>query len=183
MRTVRRSRRSVVLVVALAGAACAAPDTPSAAPETEAEVEVEVAQVERDAVLAALQAVFDALERADAELLREVLDPDIRMVFVETGADGTVRTGTSTLEELVARIEGAEAPLIERMWSPVVQVKGRIANVWAPYDFYVGQRFSHCGIDVATLMKVDGAWRIVALSWSRAQPPACALHPDGPPGA
>ena len=49
------------------------------------------------------------------------------------------------------------------------------------YDFYVGPDFSHCGVDVATMMQTEAGWKIVALSWTRLQPPACALHPDGPP--
>ena len=64
-----------------------------------------------------------------------------------------------------------------------VLVNGELATVWTPYDFYVGTEFSHCGIDVATVLNDGGTRRIVALSWTRLQPPACALHPEGPPAA
>ena len=60
-------------------------------------------------------------------------------------------------------------------------VNGSLATIWTPYDFYVGETFSHCGVDAANLMSGPDGWRIVALSWTRLQPPECDLHPDGPP--
>jgi hypothetical protein len=131
-------------------------------------------------VLAAVQALFDALGSGDEELLRSVVDPSVVMHFSET-RDGVTTFGSATLDGLATRITSSEVPLIERMWSPVVVVNGALATVWTPYDFYSGTNFSHCGVDAANLMRTDGGWRIVALSWTRMQPPACDTHPDGPP--
>lgn len=135
----------------------------------------------REDIVAALQSVFDALAGGDADLLRGVVDPDIVMTYSETSADEETVFGSSTLAELAARIETSDASLIERMWDPVVRVSGAMATIWTPYDFYVGTEFSHCGVDAATLMNTEDGWKIVGLSWTRLQPPACPLHPDGPP--
>ena len=130
----------------------------------------------------ALQRLFDALETGDAELLRSVVDPSVVMHFTEL-RDGETTFGSATLDGLATRITSSDTPLIERMWDPFVVVDGDLATIWTPYDFYSGTTFSHCGVDVATLMKTDDNWTIVALSWTRQQPPACDLHPDGPPEA
>ncbi|MEX2473399.1 MAG: hypothetical protein WEA34_14515 [Gemmatimonadota bacterium] len=135
---------------------------------------------ERDAILAPLQGLFDALEAGDAELLRSVVAPGTLMSFTET-RDGTTTLGTATLDQLAERITSSPVPLIERMWDPVVRVDGPLATIWTPYDFYAGSELSHCGIDAATLLLSEDGWRIVGLSWTRDQPPACELHPDGPP--
>jgi len=133
-------------------------------------------------VVATLQTVFDALETGDGPLLRSVVAPEVVMHFAET-RDGETTHASATLDGLVERIESSPEPLIERMWDPEVRVDGALATVWAPYDFYAGSELSHCGIDAATMLRQeDGSWRIVALSWTRAQPPACELHPEGPPG-
>lgn len=137
---------------------------------------------ERREVTATLQRLFDALETGDADLLRTVLDESVVMHFSET-RDGTTSFGSSTVEALAGRIAASEAPLVERMWDPVVFVNGPLATIWTPYDFYVGDSFSHCGIDAASMFRGEEGWKIVALSWTRLQPPACELHPDGPPGA
>lgn len=131
-------------------------------------------------VLAAVQTFFDALGSGDAELLRSIVDPSVVMHFSET-RDGVTTFGSATLDGLATRLTSSDVPLIERMWNPVVVVNGPLATVWTPYDFYNGTSFSHCGVDAANLMRTDEGWRIVALSWTRLQPPACDTHPAGPP--
>jgi hypothetical protein len=39
-------------------------------------------------------------------------------------------------------------------------MQGRIATVWAPYDFWIDGKFSHCGVDAFDLIKTDKGWRI-----------------------
>ena len=137
---------------------------------------------EREAILAAVQGIFDALATGDGEILREIMHPDVLMHSVERAADGARSSSTSTRDELIARLEGSETVLTERMWDPEVRVSGDLAMVWTPYDFYVGDDLSHCGADALLLTRNDDeSWTIVALSWTRLQPPECELHPDGPP--
>ena len=138
--------------------------------------------VDREAVLGTVQALFDALAERDGQTLRHILHPDVLMHSVERAADGTASHGTSTLEELVTRVETSEEVLTERMFDPEVRVSGDLAMVWTPYDFYIGDELSHCGADAVLLTREGDSWRIIALSWTRLQPPTCELHPDGPPG-
>ena len=65
----------------------------------------------------------------------------------------------------------------ERYWDPVVHVRGSIAVVWTPYEFWVDGKTSHCGIDVFDMMKEKGVWRIANAMWT-VEPDACpALRP------
>ena len=177
-------RRAVVAVVALAAVtACAEADAGSADPGAGvvASSAYEPTAAERADIVAALQVVFDALETGDADLLRRVMDPNVTMRSSETDAAGETSYASSTLDGLATRLETSEVLLIERMWDPAVDVSGSMAMIWAPYDFYVGPDFSHCGVDAATLMNSEDGWKIISLSWTRLQPPACPLHPAGPP--
>ena len=92
---------------------------------------------------------------------------------------------------------GGEAPLVtrrvfapstnsrpstgkERYWDPVVHVRGGIAVVWTPYEFWADGKTSHCGIDVFDMMKEKGVWRIANAMWT-VEPDACpALRPADP---
>lgn len=186
--------RTLALLVVILIAACAPGDPSSDAGASDAGAAtdgagtntrpaasgVEPSNAERDAILAPLQGLFDALEAGDPELLRSVVAPGTLMSFTET-RDGTTTLGTATLDQLAERITSSPVPLIERMWDPVVMVDGPLATIWTPYDFYAGDELSHCGIDAATLLLGEDGWKIVGLSWTRDQPPACALHPEGPP--
>ena len=180
------SRRVLFAALLIATAACsedtvssdAISSTPAASPD---ELTDYWPSAQQDAnVVATLQSLFDALETGDEALLRSVTDPSLVMHFSET-RDGETTFGSSTLDGLAERITSSDVALIERMWDPIVVVNGSLATIWTPYDFYVGETFSHCGVDAANLMSGPDGWRIVALSWTRLQPPECDLHPDGPP--
>jgi len=134
---------------------------------------------ERTDILAVLQAVFDGLA-GDPDLIANAMDANIVMRSTDARS-GTPVLGNSTLEGLLQRVEAGGETMIERMWDAEVRVAGDLATIWTPYDFYVGSEFSHCGVDVATLMRRDGNWKIINLDWTRDVPPNCALHPDGPP--
>ena len=69
----------------------------------------------------------------------------------------------------------------ERGFDATVRVQDRVAQVWMPYDLYIGDKWSHCGVDTFTLMKSEGRWRVAALIYTIEQPPACRKHPAGPP--
>jgi hypothetical protein len=67
------------------------------------------------------------------------------------------------------------------MWDARVKIHGPIAVVWTPYDFYRGGRFSHCGVDAFTLVRVAGGWRIATGTYT-VEPAGCPASPLGRPG-
>ena len=169
-------------LAALLAAGCTVEEAPADGPAVSpAESSHAPTDADRTAILATVQALFDALATGDGQALRDIMDPDVLMHSVERAADGTRSSSTSTLEQLVARVEGSEQVLTERMFDPEVRVSGDLAMVWTPYDFYVGEEFSHCGADAFVLTRNGESWTVLALSWTRLQPPECELHPDGPP--
>lgn len=68
--------------------------------------------------------------------------------------------------------QAAGPPLRERYWSPTVLMRGSIALVWAPYEFWEDGKTSHCGVDTFDLVKVDGQWRVANAMWT-VEPDAC----------
>lgn len=71
-------------------------------------------------------------------------------------------------------------PFIERYWSPAVQVRGGLAQVWAPYELRDNGKQVHCGIDAFDLVLLDGAWRIATVL-STMEPKACdSMMPASP---
>lgn len=179
----KRTLLTLVAAVVLAVPGCtpSGDDAPDASTSTGADRASPDA--DREAVLATVQAIFDALASGDGETLRRVMHPQVRMYSVERSADSAGIISTSTLEEVIVQVEGNDVALTERMFDPEVRISGDLAMVWTPYDFYVGDRFSHCGVDGLLLARnpETETWQIVSFSWTRLQPPECELHPDGPP--
>mgnify|MGYP005995230405 CR=1 FL=1 len=66
----------------------------------------------------------------------------------------------------------------ERYWSPTVMIRGGIAVVWTPYEFWINGQTSHCGIDVFDFVKTDGRWLVSNSTWT-VEPDSCdSLRPN-----
>jgi hypothetical protein len=132
------------------------------------------------AVIAAVQAFLDAIERRDSTLARSVLMTE--SVIAGAAVDGRpprlprVRAGLDDARRLGQPGNGA---MKERIWNPTVFIEGPMAVVWAPYDFHVDGRFTHCGIDTATLFHDGKGWRMLSLAYT-VQPSGCPPTPLPP---
>ena len=114
---------------------------------------------ERQAVLAVVQEFFDTMATQDVEGARQVLIPEGRFHSVrEQESKHVIQTFTNSqyLQELPKRKEHYR----ERMWNPEVRIRGFVATVWTPYDFWVDGKLSHCGLDSFNLIKANGKWKI-----------------------
>ena len=136
------------------------------------------ADADRKSALAVVQALFDAMAAKDVEATRRITMPEARFYAVgeKDGKPRIVRTFTT--DDHLKDLAAAKSSLRERMWNPEVRVRGFIASVWTPYDFWVDGKFSHCGIDVFDLIKTEEGWRIAGGVFT--VDPKCEPSPLGP---
>jgi hypothetical protein len=129
------------------------------------------------AVIAVADSVLHALSTGDTATLRR-----LSLDSAAIGGVGT-RNGQEVLSLRSMRFDLARGfpKFIERGFNPTARVDDWIAQVWMPYDLYIEGKWSHCGVDTFTLMRVKGAWRVASLLYTIEQPPACTKHPSGPP--
>jgi len=173
------SRSFAVALSALVVAAGCAPDTfESAASEPgasdAAEASVPAPSADQAAVLAVAEAALVAISEEDMVAFTDLMFEEA--VIVPTGDD---YVQISSWADERARTLGGD--IVERGFDAQVQVSGRVASVWLPYDLYIDGEWSHCGVDVFSLAKDEDRWRILSVAWSRLQPPACDPHPAGAP--
>jgi hypothetical protein len=129
------------------------------------------------AVVSAVQRLFDAMAKRDTVAARALLLPGSEFMSIRPNAQAPRhQADTSFLRSLGA---GKER-MLERMWAPVVHVHGPMAVLWAPYDFHIDGRFSHCGVDTFTLVRGAAGWRIASILYT-VEPTGCAPSPLGPP--
>ena len=122
---------------------------------------------ERAAVLRVVQRLFDGMRAGDSAMVRSTFHPNAQL------ATATVRQGNAIVEidtmDSFIRAVGTPHDEVwdERLSNTSVQVDGTLASVWTDYSFYLGSKFSHCGVDAFQLAKSGGEWRIVALADTR----------------
>jgi hypothetical protein len=140
------------------------------------------AEGEREAILAVVQAFFDTMAAKDATTARQILLPQSRFYAVgeQAGKAGkAARIRTFTAEEYLFDLPVMKQRVRERIWNPDVRIRGFIANVWTPYDFWADGKLSHCGIDSFDLIKTDQGWRIAGGSYTIEA--KCETSPLGKP--
>lgn len=122
---------------------------------------------DEQAVLAVITRLFDAMRAGDSAGVRATFQPGAQL------ATPLVRQGTPSLRvETVddfAKAVGTPhpEPWDERTWNERVFIDGNLAVVWTEYALYVGERFSHCGVDAFQLFKGADGWRIFSLADTR----------------
>jgi hypothetical protein len=120
---------------------------------------------ERRAVLSTVQRFFDALAARDQAALMALVVPDGRITS-HSVRDGRAVVQTRDWQQWASRIASADERLEERMYAPQVRIRGTLATVWTEYVFRRNGAFSHCGVDLFDMAKVDGRWRIVNVSFT-----------------
>ena len=153
------------LITFLSGRASAAlPATPPAA--------------DREQVLQIVQSFFDALAKHDGAALQTLYAPGSQVTAGPRPETNPPALRQRLVEADVAWLNTSKDQLLERMWNPTVLLEGGIAVVWTPYDFHRNGKFSHNGIDVFTLMKLNGVWKIVGTVYS-VEPEPPSRNPAG----
>lgn len=128
---------------------------------------------ERTEILAAANALLRALDQGTAAELEALVDPAGRIVVVNRSKSSeTIRT--LPMRQFIAELPGNKDRLAERIGAPTLLQRGGLAQVWAPYTFWVNGKVSHCGIDNFTLVRRDGRWIVSDLSYTREAVSECA---------
>jgi hypothetical protein len=119
---------------------------------------------EKKEVLQVVQQFFDVLEKQDTVAFVKIFLPDAQNYYVSQERDSlTVRTQPSRGFKF-----RPDRIIKERMRKEEVsvQVHRNIAMVWAPYDLWINNQFSHCGVDVFTLISDKVGWKVASLSYT-----------------
>ncbi|CAM3593975.1 hypothetical protein FSS13T_16360 [Flavobacterium saliperosum S13] len=57
----------------------------------------------------------------------------------------------------------ADLKFEEKILSYNIQIDGKMAQAWTPYEFYINGKFSHSGVNAFTLYKENEVWKIIYL--------------------
>lgn len=131
-------------------------------------------------VLKVVQTLFDAMNEADSAKAASVFLADGHSFRVQGLTDKNVNVSQSPHQSFISRVGSWKSgSILERMWDATVMIEDRIAMVWTPYDLYVNGNFSHCGIDLFSMIKTEKGWKIADITYTVKQQ-GCEESPLGP---
>jgi len=118
---------------------------------------------EEQAVLSSANALLAAFNTGNAaEVLRWVY-PDGRVTGAGTFPNRSVLHSESWTQ-FTQRAAGSNFQ--ETISDPAIEVDGDAAMVWAPFIVRVGGKVSNCGYDHFDLVRENGAWKVMNLTFS-----------------
>jgi hypothetical protein len=104
---------------------------------------------------------FEGMRRSDSTMIRRTLAPAV--VFHSIGGKPG-QTPTLQIENINGFLKAVGTPHAnvydERITFDKVLIDANLASVWTPYEFYVGDTFSHCGYNSFQLVKLADGWKI-----------------------
>lgn len=120
---------------------------------------------DEEAVVAVVKQLFDGMRARDTTMMKSVFADEAR--FYGVNREGGVQVTMPA--QFIRGIASAQPGVVldEVLHDIEVRVDGPLATVWTYYDFFAGDRFSHCGYDAFQLLKTSAGWKIVALADSR----------------
>jgi hypothetical protein len=119
------------------------------------------AQTEEEKVKAPILALFDGMRKSDSSMIRAAFAPTAVLHTVAKNKEGVVSVRTDAVNDFVLSVTKPHTDIYdERITFEMIKIDADLATVWTPYKFYVGEKFSHCGVNSFQLVRINGAWKI-----------------------
>ena len=159
------TRRLACALLLLAVAAPVGAQTTASAP-----IDKAVDKAVEQAIRAPIDMLFNGMKARDTMMVISAFTANGRLVDIRD-RNGQTTVGSTAPADFARGLLRAPAgqALVERYWDLEIKVEGNVANAWAKYDFHVGDRFTHCGIDAFQLAKTHEGWKIVQIMDTRQQ--------------
>jgi hypothetical protein len=115
-----------------------------------------------EGVKQAVNTLFDAMRKGDSALIKTVFAKEMVLQSISKDKTGKTVIAMDSADDFAKAI-GTPHNVVydERITFNDIKIDGDLASVWAPYKFYLGDKFSHCGVDVFSLMKTSTGWKII----------------------
>ena len=127
-------------------------------------------QAQKKLITEKINLFFKVLETKDTALYNTLVYPNAQIWTIRSQKDALKIAMRSFSDDMVSLV-AMKTVIEERPMSYEIKVRNNIAIVWAPYTLSLSGKFSHCGVDVFTLLQSTEGWKIVSTVYS--------VEPDG----
>lgn len=116
-------------------------------------------------VLATIQSLLATFSGGDSAGMLRLVYPEGRVTGTGTRSKGASGVRQRSWTEFAAGVS-PQSSFLETISDAAVEVDGDVAMVWAPFVVRVGGKVSNCGFDHFDLVRENGAWRVMNLTFS-----------------
>ncbi len=120
---------------------------------------------QEQAVQQTVDTFFEAFHKGDTTLLRSVLHKDVIFQTIYKNKQGVDILRHDDVAKWVQAIankpEGQK--WTEKLLDYSIKIDANMANAWIPYEFYLNDEFSHCGVNSFQMINDVGRWKVIYL--------------------
>jgi hypothetical protein len=124
---------------------------------------------EHEGVMKPVKILFEAMQKGDSASLHKAFAAPVTLATIGRDKNGKTVVKYEPLSDFLHVIGTPHEEVYNEMiWDEKILIDGNFAQVWTSYAFYLGKKFSHCGVDAFHLVKdTDGNWKIFHLADTR----------------
>lgn len=119
---------------------------------------------EKKAIKVTINQFFDCLKTQDTVLLKKTVLLN-GQIWVANSRNEPSEFYTRFFKDDIKSFD-PNTIFEEKPYSFNINVHKDMAMAWVPYEFIRNGKFSHCGVDIFTLLKMGSTWKIANVSYS-----------------
>jgi hypothetical protein len=112
-----------------------------------------------------IERFFEGFHQRDTMIIKETVAKGVILQTVSRTNTGGNEVRTESFSSFLKTIAGIpdSVKFKEVLIDYKIRVDGSMANAWTPYEFWLEEQFSHCGVNSFQLAKLEGEWKIIYL--------------------
>jgi hypothetical protein len=119
------------------------------------------AQTDETAVKQVINNLFTGMKQSDTAMIRAAFSGEPILQTIVRSREGQTMVRTEPLDSFLVSISHPHTEIYdERISFGTIKIDGDLAIVWTPYKFYLGDQFSHCGVNSFQLVRLNNLWKI-----------------------
>lgn len=122
---------------------------------------------EEPLVRRSIEQLFEGMKQGDTLLLSPIMAEQVLLRTVIEKEEEVMINEVARQKFMKAVASPHEQIWDERITDYNIQIDDRLATAWTPYQFYLGNTFSHCGVNAFQLYKSENGWKILSITDTR----------------
>lgn len=119
-------------------------------------------------IKAVIDQLFDGMRAGDSMAIRGIFAPQSNLSSIFTNQEGEVVKRTTSTSKFVSAVGQAHDEIWdEQIWSYDINIDDPMAYAWTEYTFYIGEKLSHCGVNVFEMIHLSDGWKIGGITDTR----------------
>jgi len=122
-------------------------------------------RAQEDKIKEVISLFFEGLQSGDTLKIKQTISDELVLQTTFINKEGKSMLRGEDVSRFLNSVtsKNPEDRWEEKLLSYNIQIDSNIANVWTPYEFYLNNNFSHCGVNSFQMFHDSTKWKIIYL--------------------